>query len=156
MLVDIDVTKPRIRGTNICFEGKKQEVAFKCENFSLFCFYCGRIRHGERICEHKVQDVKREELEEGQFGEWVKAYNVSLGSKGRLWERKDKGAGREREQAVLGLVEMRREKRRQYKGVQQDATRGKDRLWNKGMRANKLVEDGNLGEGEGGQKNARR
>lgn len=56
-----------------------------------------------------MQDLKREELGEGQFGDWLKANTGRIGSRGRLWERKDKSAEREREQAVLGPAEMGRE-----------------------------------------------
>lgn len=78
MLVEIDVTKPLIRGTNISCEGEKQWVGFKYENFPLFCFYCGRICHGERTCEKRIHDSQREEVEEGQYGEWLRALNVRI------------------------------------------------------------------------------
>lgn len=65
ILVEIDVTKPLIRGTNLSFEREKKWLDFKYENlFFFFCFYCGKVGHGERNCEKKVQDSKKEELEE--------------------------------------------------------------------------------------------
>lgn len=73
MLVEIDLTKPLIyiRGINLNFEGEKRWVGFKYEQFPLFYFYCGKIGHGERSQEKKIQDSKKSELEEGQFGEWL-------------------------------------------------------------------------------------
>lgn len=41
MLVEVDLTKPLIRGTKVGFEGEKQWV-LKYEQLPLFCFYCGK------------------------------------------------------------------------------------------------------------------
>lgn len=58
LLVEIDLQKPLIRGTNLSFEEEKRWVTFKYEHLPLLCFYCGRIRYGERSCERKMNDLK--------------------------------------------------------------------------------------------------
>lgn len=53
MLVEVDLTKPFIRGTKIRFEGEMSWVMFKYEQLPFFCFYCGKIGHEERMREKK-------------------------------------------------------------------------------------------------------
>lgn len=83
MLVEVDLSKPLIRGTSIRFEGDRRWVMFKYELLPLFCFYCGKIGHGETFCEKKVDDTKKDNLLEGQFGEWLRANNFRLSNRGR-------------------------------------------------------------------------
>lgn len=73
MLVDVDLSKPMPRGTSVSFEGDKYWVWFRYEQLPTFCLYCGRMGHGERHCEVKVEDAKKGELNEGQFGLWLRA-----------------------------------------------------------------------------------
>lgn len=83
LLVDVDLTKPLIRGVNIRFEADRRWVMFKYEQLPQFCVYCGLIGHGEKICERKIKDAKNEKLSEGQYGEWLKASDWRLNSRGR-------------------------------------------------------------------------
>lgn len=48
-------------------------VEFKYENLAMFCYYCGRVGHNEKICEERKRDAIRGQLQEGQFGNWSKA-----------------------------------------------------------------------------------
>lgn len=73
LLVEADVYKPLLRGTKIKLNNQTRWVTFKYEQIQNFCFYCGKMGHGEKICEQRNGDVKRGSLKEGQFGEWLKA-----------------------------------------------------------------------------------
>lgn len=83
LLVDVDLTKPLIRGISIRFEDDRRWVVFKFEQLPQFCVYCGLIGHGEKNCERKIKDAKNEKLSEGQYGEWLKASDWRLSSRGR-------------------------------------------------------------------------
>lgn len=69
LLVDVDLSKPLIRGTSIRFEGDKCWVMFKYEQLPQFCVYCGLLGHGERNYERKIKNAKSEKLSEGQYGD---------------------------------------------------------------------------------------
>lgn len=66
-------------------------MEFKYENLPIFCFYCGRVGHGERMCERKKEDSQKSELHEGQFREGIRAVNGRGMNKHRSWEKKDEG-----------------------------------------------------------------
>lgn len=88
-LVEVDLFMPLIRGTSIRLEGDKRWVMFKYEQLPQFCFYCGMIGHGERSCEIKMKDAKNENLNKGQFGDWLRATNGRISKKGRVTGAKD-------------------------------------------------------------------
>lgn len=82
MLVEVDLSKPLLRGTHICFEGDKRWIMFKYEFLPLFCFYCGKVGHSECFCETKTNEAKNGRLKEGQYGEWLRASTVRPRFKG--------------------------------------------------------------------------
>lgn len=82
MFVEVELTKPLIRGTKICFEGETRWVNFKYEQLPFFCFYCGVLGHGERLCNKKMKYVENDCLSEGQFGEWLRAASGRVGNAG--------------------------------------------------------------------------
>lgn len=84
LLVDVDLNKPLIRITKVCFEGEKKWVSFKYESLSLYCFYCSMIRHGEKVCGKKMVDAKMGKMDEGQYGMWPRDANVRISNKGGL------------------------------------------------------------------------
>lgn len=57
ILVEIELNKPLVRGTFVRFEGDRRWVSFKYEQLPLFCFYCGKVGHGERNCQKKITDA---------------------------------------------------------------------------------------------------
>lgn len=65
LLVEVDLSKPLIRGTKLSFEGEKRWVIFRYEQLSFFYFYCGKIGHGERGCCIKAHDLKNSNLCKG-------------------------------------------------------------------------------------------
>lgn len=82
MLVEVDLSKPLTRGTSLSFEGDKRWILFKYKLLPLFCFYCGKIGHAERSCGLKTEDAQKGILNEGQFGEWMRAVNGRVSVKG--------------------------------------------------------------------------
>lgn len=63
--------RPLFKGTKVKFEGKEVWVAFKCENLVAFYFYYGKIDHMEKRCENKIRDAREDNVNEGQFGDWL-------------------------------------------------------------------------------------
>lgn len=62
-------------------------VHFKYEQLATFCYYCGRIGYSDRMSQIRREDPRKNELREGQFGEWLKGENRRSGSKaGEGWE----------------------------------------------------------------------
>ncbi|CAA0827193.1 Unknown protein [Striga hermonthica] len=73
ILVELNLKDPILRGTHIRLGGEARWVHFKYENLLNFCYYCGRIGHADRNCALKKEDVKKNSLNTGQFGEWLRA-----------------------------------------------------------------------------------
>lgn len=42
------------------------------------------IGHGEKSCEIKIKEAKNGNLNEGQFGDWLRAANGRINNKGRV------------------------------------------------------------------------
>lgn len=89
MLVEVDLSKPLIRGTKLSIEGENRWVIFRYEQLPLFCFYCGKTGHGERGYSIKVNKSKNSNLCEGQYGDWLRAVNGRTSNKGRSVARKE-------------------------------------------------------------------
>ncbi|KAK6152882.1 hypothetical protein DH2020_012521 [Rehmannia glutinosa] len=73
ILVELNLDKPLLRGTNIRLGTKIIWVDFRYENLQSFCFYCGWVGHIKRGCQARREDIKTDKLIEGQFGEWLRA-----------------------------------------------------------------------------------
>lgn len=82
LLVNVNLDKPLMRGTNVTLENEVHWVDFKYEQLPLFCFYCGLVGHHERSCEQKMTEAKEGNVYEGQYGEWLRASNPLRGKKG--------------------------------------------------------------------------
>lgn len=52
-LVEMNLTKPLLRGKTLLLEGKQIIVSFKYERFPKFCFGCGMITHSSTNCPQK-------------------------------------------------------------------------------------------------------
>lgn len=73
LLVEIELDKASLRGTKIKLEGESYWVDFKYEMLPTFYFYCGIIGHSEKSCEMKMEDSRKSQVCEGQYGEWLRA-----------------------------------------------------------------------------------
>lgn len=47
-----------------------------------FCFYCGTIGHSEKACDMKMDDSRKDQVREGQYGSWLRASQVKGGKRG--------------------------------------------------------------------------
>lgn len=79
MLVEVDLYIPLICCTSIRLERDKRWVLFKYKQLPQFFFYCRMIEHGKKSCEIKMKDGN---LNEGQFGDWLRATNGRISNKG--------------------------------------------------------------------------
>ncbi|GER30908.1 HERV-K_19q12 provirus ancestral Gag polyprotein [Striga asiatica] len=75
VLATIDLEKPLLRGTTISLGGRTRLVDFKYEQLMGFCYYCGLVGHSERGCEKEHVDIQKEVVTEGQYGDWLRAYD---------------------------------------------------------------------------------
>lgn len=111
VLAEISINRLLLRGTKVKFEGRKAWVDFKYENLAAFCFYCGRVGHVEKSCGVRKKDVNVGEVEEGQFGEWLRANRRIAGIK-----HAGKGESGSKEERVTqnsegGILDNRKRKR---------------------------------------------
>lgn len=57
-------------------------VEFRYEKLPIFCFYCGVVGNYEKNYGKKTEDALKDEIRDGQFGEWLRAVNYGGGTKG--------------------------------------------------------------------------
>ncbi|CAA0831099.1 Unknown protein, partial [Striga hermonthica] len=72
ILVQLPLSEPILRGTFIKMGEDNKWVDFRYENIQSFCFYCGIIGHSDRSCVKKNTDIDNNELQLGQYGEWLR------------------------------------------------------------------------------------
>lgn len=82
MLVEVDLSKPLMRGTKLHFGKDTVWVDFRYEKLPTFGFYCGVVGHQEKSCEKKTVDAQNDGLREGQFGDWLRALKAGEMKKG--------------------------------------------------------------------------
>lgn len=82
LLVELELDKPLIRGTRLKLENEVIWVDLKYEILPTFCFYCGIIGHSEKACETKMDDSRKDQVREGQYGIWLRASQVKRGKRG--------------------------------------------------------------------------
>lgn len=71
--VDLNLTKPFVRGTKLRYKNTEAWIEFKYEQLLGFCYYCGVMRYGEKICLKRKQDVENKCVLPEQFGGWMRA-----------------------------------------------------------------------------------
>lgn len=49
MLVEFDLNKLLLRGTKLRYKKMETWVEFRYEQLPIFCYYCGRIGHNEKL-----------------------------------------------------------------------------------------------------------
>lgn len=77
ILAEIDLSKPLLRGTKLRLRDQVVWVRFEYERMATFCFYCGFVGHLEKSCASRLRDVRTGHLSEGQFGDWLRASNIT-------------------------------------------------------------------------------
>ena len=72
--VDIDITKPLMRGKMIHIEDVEEGwVYFKYERLPTFCYCCGILGHQERECQTIRKGSLSSEEDDLQYGPWLRA-----------------------------------------------------------------------------------
>ncbi|XP_027151948.1 uncharacterized protein LOC113752002 [Coffea eugenioides] len=74
ILAEIDLLQPLIRGTTVKLNGEVVWVEFKYERCPDFCYKCGIIGHGDKVC--KLEMNLNQTHREAQFGPWMRAGNI--------------------------------------------------------------------------------
>ena len=71
--VDVDITKPLMRGKMIQIEGmEKGWVYFKYERLPIYCYRCGILGHQERECQKIKRGCFTVDEDDVQFGPWLR------------------------------------------------------------------------------------
>ena len=71
--VDIDITKPLVRGKMIQIEGmEKGWFHFKYERLPIYCYRCGILGHQKRECHKAKKGCITAEDDDYQFGPWLR------------------------------------------------------------------------------------
>ncbi|KAF5458477.1 hypothetical protein F2P56_022503 [Juglans regia] len=75
--VEVDISKPLIRGRFIELEGMQLWLPFKYERLPAFCFECGTIKHS-RLCPGASRMVNKDAGH--QYGPWLRAVPPRAGA----------------------------------------------------------------------------
>lgn len=90
--VELDLTKPLLRGTMLKYKQTEIWVEFKYKQLPIFCYYCGRVDHSEKMCLKRQQDVEQKCVVADQFGGWLRAGNRKINLGGTEGAMSKKGA----------------------------------------------------------------
>lgn len=66
--VELDLTKPLLRGTKLKYKHLETWVEFKYVQLPNFCYYCVQIGHNETVCSKRKQDVSQNCVIKKQLG----------------------------------------------------------------------------------------
>lgn len=81
ILATVNLDKPLLRGVNIKLNDVVCWVDFKYEQLAAFCYYCDKVGHSDRLCARRKEDLRKNELNEGQYREWLKGVSGRSSSK---------------------------------------------------------------------------
>ncbi|CAA0805879.1 Unknown protein [Striga hermonthica] len=79
LLVSHDVKEPLPRCTVIKLGSRQYNVNFQYEKLVSLCYYCGLVGHLERDCKTRLAHIEKGQVQEGQFGDWMKAADLGRG-----------------------------------------------------------------------------
>lgn len=71
--INLDITKPLVRGRVLKLSNETTWVAFQYERLPKYCFHCGDIWHGVRGCASRQRSSAQEAPTGEQFGLWLRA-----------------------------------------------------------------------------------
>ena len=72
--VTMDISKPLPRVSKLRSGGKQIGlVGLKYERLPNFCYWCGRVTHGEQDCEVWLRGQGKLNRDDQQYGEWLRA-----------------------------------------------------------------------------------
>ncbi len=72
--VSIDITKPLCKGRKISVDDNSERwISFKYERLPNFCYWCGRVTHGEKDCSIWLANKNTFRQSDQQFGPWMRA-----------------------------------------------------------------------------------
>ncbi|XP_050281590.1 uncharacterized protein LOC126722475 [Quercus robur] len=72
--ITMDISKPLPRCSRLRSGGRQLGlVGLKYERLPNFCYWCGRVTHGERDCEVWLRGRGKLRREDQQYGEWLRA-----------------------------------------------------------------------------------
>ena len=78
----MDISKPLPRVSELKLEGKQIGlVGLKYERLPNFCYWCGRVTHGERDCEVWLRGWGKLSRDDQQYGEWLRAESIRQSKK---------------------------------------------------------------------------
>ncbi|KAI7997926.1 Uncharacterized protein LOK49_LG10G02002 [Camellia lanceoleosa] len=80
--VEIDITKPLCREMKVAFQDRDPVwVTFKYERLPNFCYFCGRLGHGDRECPARMLGGAGAEGHGDQYGAWLRASPLYMHAK---------------------------------------------------------------------------
>lgn len=68
ILATLNLDKALLRGTNIRLNDEVHWADFKYEQIAVFCYYCGKIGHLDRLYYARGEDVRKKELKMANMG----------------------------------------------------------------------------------------
>lgn len=82
ILVELDLTKPLLRGTRLKYKQIEILVEFKYEQLPMFCFYCGIIGYNERMCSKRKPNISTDCVLKDQFSHWLRLGGKNIEERG--------------------------------------------------------------------------
>lgn len=76
--VDLDLTKPLLRGLIHKYRQMESWVEFRYEQLPMFYFYCGYIGHNEKLCAKRKEDLRQDKTLSDQYSYWLRGENRKL------------------------------------------------------------------------------
>ena len=71
--VNLDKSRKLVRGKKVCIEGSSGRwVFFKYERLPNFCYRCGMLDHGEKVCSKSMPREENGEKGNAQYGPWLR------------------------------------------------------------------------------------
>ncbi|CAA0823185.1 Unknown protein, partial [Striga hermonthica] len=81
ILVALNLKEPIPRCTSVKLGEERVLVAFRYERLVNLCYYCGHIGHLHRGCKIREENIENNSVEEGLFGELLKALETFPGGR---------------------------------------------------------------------------